>query len=100
MTYYRYDDLRAGKVEKWVAQPQHEIMPGPPARTLSQFDNHSKIAITYSYSPLSLYVIGLDASMNPSTTFIDLSFMRHPKYTDDPWITTLNWQLSPGKYLG
>jgi len=77
MTYYRYDDLRAGKVEKWVAQ--HEIMAEPPARTLSQFDNHSKIAITYSYSPLSLYVIGLDASMNPSTTFIDLSFMRHPK---------------------
>jgi len=42
MTYYRYDDLRAGKVEKWVAQK--EIKTELPCIIFHQFDNHSKIA--------------------------------------------------------
>ena len=43
MTYYRYDDLRAGKVEKWVAQ--YEILNKDLFTKFSQFDNHSKIAM-------------------------------------------------------
>jgi len=43
MTYYRYDDLRAGKVEQWVAQ--YEILNKNSFTNFCQFDSHSKIAM-------------------------------------------------------
>jgi len=52
MTYYRYDDLRAGKVERWVAQKEI-IMSKYSYDGIHQFDNHSKIAIEYRLSPRS-----------------------------------------------